>query len=168
MGERQMRTGENTWWQPLVVSSFAFAVSSCQTTSSVEATVSTGSGLTGTEWRLAELVSMDDAIGTVRPADPSRYTLLLGQNGIAHLRLDCNRGNGPWSSTAPPKSRSGAFTIGPAAMTRAMCPPGSLDQRIARELQFVRSFTIKGDRLTLGLQADGGLQVWEASKGAAE
>ena len=123
--------------------------------------------LAGTEWRLKELVSMDDAIGTVRSADPSLYTMVLGTDGRAQFRLDCNRANGPWFATVSPEARRGEISFGPAAMTRAMCPPGSLDSRIARELQFVRSFSIDGNRLTFSLQADGGRQVWEKSQGNA-
>ena len=46
------------------------------------------------------------------------------------------------------------------AMTRAMCPPGSLDTRIARELTEVRTYERDGDRLALYLTADHGDQVW--------
>jgi hypothetical protein len=45
-------------------------------------------------------------------------------------------------------------------MTRAMCPPGSLDERIAREAQFVRSYILRDGNLYLSLFADGGIQVW--------
>jgi len=46
------------------------------------------SPLAGTEWQLVEIRSMDDAVGTKRPAHPSRYT----------MRLNCNRANGAWSA----------------------------------------------------------------------
>lgn len=116
--------------------------------------------LKGSHWQLVELVSSDDANGTVRPRDASQYQLHLNADGTANLKLDCNRANGPWSATPSPSGTSGAFSIGPAAMTRAMCAPGSLDQRIGRELQFIRSFMIKDGRLNLALMADGGIQVW--------
>lgn len=79
--------------------------------------------------------------------------------GAASARLDCNRGAGTWSATPNGPSR-GSLTFGPMAMTRAMCPQGSLDTRIARELPYVRSYIRDGDRLVLYLMADGGDQVW--------
>lgn len=45
-------------------------------------------------------------------------------------------------------------------MTRAACPPCSLDSRVARELGFVRSYILEGRRLTLNMMADGGSQLW--------
>jgi heat shock protein HslJ len=121
--------------------------------------------LGGTHWQLVELVSSDDAIGTVRPADPTQYRMHLNADGTANLKLDCNRANGPWSSVKSADGVSGVFNIGPAAMTRAMCAPGSLDQRIGRELQYIRSYVIKDGKLNLSMMADGGIQVWEPISG---
>jgi heat shock protein HslJ len=124
--------------------------------------------LSGSHWQLAELISSDDAIGIVRPADPAVYQLHLNPDGTANLRLDCNRANGPWSSAKAGDGLTGAFTIGPVAMTRAMCSPTSLDQRIGRELQLIRSYTLKDGRLNLAMMADGGIQVWEPIRGEPE
>ena len=44
--------------------------------------------LAGTAWRLVEFQSMDDAVGTVRPDDPSRYTMRLKGDGTVALRLN--------------------------------------------------------------------------------
>lgn len=111
--------------------------------------------LAGTSWRLVELQSSDDAIGTVRPAGSSAYEMQLAADGSAAFRLDCNRATSRWESTGP-----GQVTFTPLAMTRAMCPPGSLDSRVARELGYVRSYMLVGDRLTLNMMADGGNLVW--------
>jgi heat shock protein HslJ len=120
--------------------------------------------LAGTSWQLVELVSSDDAVGTVRPANPDLYQMALNADGTANLKLDCNRANGPWSAVKSTDGVSGVFNIGPAAMTRAMCAPGSLDQRIGRELQYIRSYVLKDGLLNLSLMADGGIQIWEPSK----
>lgn len=111
--------------------------------------------LPGTTWRLAELRSSDDTIGTVRPDDPAKYEMQLAADGSVAIRLDCNRGRGRWESAGP-----GQITFGPLAMTRAMCLAGSLDTRVARELGFVRTYVLAGDRLTLNMMADGGDLVW--------
>jgi heat shock protein HslJ len=55
---------------------------------------------------------------------------------------------------------TGTMTFTSLAMTRAACPPGSLDTRVARQLGFVRTYIIEGDSLHLIMMADGGSQVW--------
>jgi len=115
----------------------------------------------GTRWRLVEIQSMDDAIGTARPIDRDLYTLDLNGGGTAVMQLNCNRGFGPWSANPIGNGTGGNFRIGPLAMTRALCPPPSLDQRIARDMDYVRSFLLKDGRLYLSLMADGGIYVWE-------
>lgn len=118
------------------------------------------SPLAGTSWRLVELQSMDDSIGIVRPEDPDRYTMALLEGGTASMVLNCNRASGPWSAEAA-SDESGSFSIGPLAMTRMLCPSPSLDERLARELEYVRSYLLRAGRLHLSLMADGGIQVWE-------
>jgi heat shock protein HslJ len=119
--------------------------------------------LPGTTWRLVEFVSSDDRIGTVRPTDPTRYTLELQADGRAALRLDCNRGSATWTAAAA-GSASGAFGFGPVAMTKVYCGPASIDQRIARDAEYVRTYLLRGDRLFLNLMADGGTYVWERTE----
>jgi para-nitrobenzyl esterase len=113
------------------------------------------SPLAGTSWELVELRSPEDSIGTVRVDGPARYTLTFNADGSAALRLDCNRGRGTWRSEAP-----GRVEFGAVATTRMMCPPGSLDARLGRELAFLRVYAIQGDTLRLELMADGGQQFW--------
>lgn len=118
-------------------------------------------GLTGTRWRLIEFQSMDDAIGTTRPEDPTVYTLAFDGDGTVAMRLDCNRGTGPWSATPGATGETGSLTIGPLAMTRALCPPPSMDEKIARDMDFVRGYMLRDGRLSLSLMADGGIYLWE-------
>jgi heat shock protein HslJ len=110
-------------------------------------------------WRLVEFRSSDDATGTIRPEDPARFTLTLEPDGRASMRLDCNRGSGSWTSSAG--GDTGSFTFGPVAMTRAYCGPTSLDVRIARDAEHVRSYVLADGRLHLNLMADAGSYVWE-------
>ena len=117
------------------------------------------SPLAGSRWLLEEFRSNDDAIGVVRVAEPGSFTLALERDGRAVLRLGCNRGSGSWSTDA-----HGAFTLGPLATTRALCPPPSLDQWIARDAPAIRSYLIEGDRLYLNLMMDGGTYVWRRDK----
>jgi len=117
--------------------------------------------LAGSSWQLVELRSSDDAIGVVRPRDPTHYTLAFDAEGNVAVRLDCNRGRGR-ATVTPERADLGRLEIGGIATTRALCPPGSLDTRLARELPFVRLYVLEpGGRLRLELFADGGQQVWE-------
>ncbi len=115
--------------------------------------------LAGTSWQLAELQSPEDSIGIVRPADPANYTMTLSADGAVAMRLDCNRAAGRWMS-AMTDARGGMITFSPLAVTRAACLNASLDTRIARELDFVGSYILDGDKLFLNLVVDGGTQVW--------
>jgi len=124
--------------------------------------------LAGTSWRMVEFQSMDDAIGTVRPEDPSLYTMTLGVDGTASFRLNCNRAHGTWSSEPTGDGASGSFELGPLAMTRAICPPPSLDESFARDAAYVRSYLLKDGRLYLSLMADGGIYAWEPDGGEPE
>jgi heat shock protein HslJ len=116
-------------------------------------------GLAGS-WRLVVFESSDDQIGTVRPADPTRYTMTLEPDGRIAMQLDCNRGMGSWSAT-PSGDESGSFEIRQLATTKAACPPPSLGEQLARHAEYVRTYVLRGGRLYLNLMADGGNYVWE-------
>ena len=117
--------------------------------------------LAGTNWQLAELRSLGSADTIVRPDDAAKYELDFTADGSLAMRLDCNRGSAHWSAKGTPEGY-GELTIGPAAMTRAMCPPGSLDNRLAQEISLVRRYSIEDGRLMLILDADHGMQVWSS------
>jgi len=105
--------------------------------------------LGGTSW---QLVSFRGGDGTVlNPDDPSKYMLSFGADGRLSARIDCNRGTAAWTS-----SEAGRLELGPMALTRAMCPPGSLHDQIVRQLPYIRSYVIRDGRLYLSLMADGG------------
>ena len=116
--------------------------------------------LAGTRWRLVEFQSMDDSIGTIRPEDAELYTLAFDSESLT-MRLNCNRATAPWSVTPGETGQSGSITIGPLAVTRALCPPPSMDERIARDMDFVRGYMLRDGRLSLSLMADAGIYLWE-------
>lgn len=117
--------------------------------------------LSGTAWRLVEIQSMDDTVGTVRPEDPSMYFMRLNNDGTVAMRLNCNRASGTWSAEAGSEPTSGRFVFGPLASTQAVCPLPSLDERVSVQAGFVRSYLLRDGRLYLSLMADGGIYVWE-------
>lgn len=110
--------------------------------------------LVGT-WQLARFQGGDDQV--LIPDDASKYTLSFGADGRLSARIDCNRGSGTWKSSEPPR-----LELGPMALTRAMCPPGSLHDQIVRQLPYASSYVIKDGHLFLALMADGGIYEFES------
>ena len=114
-------------------------------------------GLGGSSW---QLVTIQGGNGSVAiPDDKAKYTLAFRADGSLSARIDCNRGHGTWKSFEPNQ-----LELGLMALTRAMCPPDSLHDRIVRQLPLVRSYTIKDGRLFLSLMADGGSYEFEPSR----
>jgi len=113
-----------------------------------------GAGLGGTSWQLIKFQSSDGKMLT--PDDPAKYTIAFGTDGNVSARIDCNRGRGSWRSSGPNQ-----LQFGPLALTRAMCPPGSLHDRMVKDWEFVRSYTLKDRHLFLALMADGGIYEFE-------
>jgi len=104
---------------------------------------------------------MDDSIGTLRADDPSLYTMRLNADGTVTMRLHCNRAHGAWSAEPSADVSNGRFELGPLAVTRALCPPPSLDERVAADAQYIRSYLLRDGRLYLSLMADAGIYAWE-------
>jgi heat shock protein HslJ len=117
--------------------------------------------LAGTSWRLVSFTSMDDATGVTFPEDSSLYTMKLNEDGTVNMRLNCNRANGAWSIDPSADPSNGRFEFGPLATTKALCPPPSMDELIARQAQYIRGYLLEDGRLYLSLMADGGIFAWE-------
>jgi heat shock protein HslJ/membrane-bound inhibitor of C-type lysozyme len=113
-----------------------------------------GPPLAGTAWQLVRFEGGDGKVLT--PDDPSKYTIAFDKNGNLTARVDCSRGRGTWTSSGP-----GNLQFSPMALTRAMCPPGSLHDQIARQWTNIRSYVMKGGHLFLSLMADGGIYEFE-------
>jgi para-nitrobenzyl esterase len=106
--------------------------------------------LGGTSWQFVKFQSSDEKVLT--SDDPAKYTITFGTDGSVSTRIDCNRGRGAWKSSGPSQ-----LQFGPLALTRAQCPPGSLHDRIVRDWEFVRTYTLEDGHLFLALMADGGM-----------
>ena len=111
-------------------------------------------GLGGTAWQLVKFQGSDDK--TLTPDDESKYTIIFGTDGGVSMRIDCNRGRGTWESSGPNQ-----LEFGPLALTRAMCAAAPLNDRIAKDWQYVRSYILKNGHLFLSLMADGGIYEFE-------
>ncbi len=112
--------------------------------------------LTSTSWQLVRFEGGDDTVLT--PDDGAKYTLDFEPDGRLIARVDCNRGVGTWTSEGPSQ-----LEFGPIGLTRAMCPSGSLHDRVARDFEYVRTYVIQDGHLFLSLMADAGIYEYEPS-----
>jgi heat shock protein HslJ len=105
--------------------------------------------LLGTTWALERIQFAD---GTERvPTDPADYTLTLGADGGASLKIDCNRGIGRFALDGDRLSFA-AF-----ATTRAFCGPGSLEQPYLEQIANVVSYQFDDGALVLATSMDASL-----------
>jgi para-nitrobenzyl esterase len=121
---------------------------------------SPGPALGGTAWQLVKFQSSDGT--TLTPDDRTKYTIEFGDGGRLNARIDCNRGRGSWSTPGPSQLELGAM-----GLTRAVCPPGSLHDRMVKDWALVRSYVFKDGHLFLSLMADGGIYEFEPKVGGA-
>jgi para-nitrobenzyl esterase len=121
-------------------------------TTSVFAQPSESKNLEGT-WQLVKI--QNRARKNVAPDDGSKYTLAFENVGRLSARIDCNRGRGTW------KVSGTRIQFGPLALTRALCPPDSLHDRMVKDLAAVRSFKINGGHLFLTLKGNAGVYEFE-------
>lgn len=77
---------------------------------------------------------------------------------VVAVRLDCNRGRGPWKSSGPNQ-----LELGPLALTRAFCGQASLHDQIVKQWGNIRSYVVRDGHLFLSLMADGGIYEFEPS-----
>ena len=110
-------------------------------------------GLAGTTWRLVEFRGGDES--RLTPDDRHKYTIDFQPDGSLLVRIDCNRGRGTWKASGP------QLELGPLAVTRMACPPGSLHDQIVGQWANIRSYVIKDGHLFLALMADGGIYEFE-------
>jgi heat shock protein HslJ len=98
-----------------------------------------------------EWVSTTTPVEEVKVNSPDRYTLRLGSDGHLALKADCNRGAGSYAIGG-----DRALTVKPIALTRAMCPPGSLSDRFVKDVGRATSYFVKDSELYLELPTDSG------------
>jgi para-nitrobenzyl esterase len=111
-------------------------------------------GIGGRSWQLVKFQGGDGKV--LMPDDKAKYTVAFENNGDLSVRFDCNRGNGSWILNGPNQVR-----FGPLALTRVMCPPGSLHDHLVKQWPFVRGYSFTGGNLSLSLMADGGRYEFE-------
>lgn len=105
--------------------------------------------LAGTSW---QLVRYEDSAGTIlKPKDPGKYTIAFQKDGSARIRIDCNRGTATWKTDGRLN-----LELGPLALTKAKCGPGSLHDRLVGDWKHLQSYSMNKGHLLLLLKFDAG------------
>lgn len=144
----------------LIVGAMAAASSSAADRAADAQPSSPRSVLAGTRWHLESIRSNADGQAPIHPKDTSAYSLTFNPDGSAAFKLNCNRGQGTWRASPGDGGSAGTLAFGPIATTRMLCPPPTLDGRIARDMADVRSYLLRDGHLYLSLTADGGIYEW--------
>lgn len=108
-----------------------------------------GARLDGVVWEWVEFAGGNDE--TLRPADPSAYTVAFVNRGDFAVRVDCNSGGG--TSTVD----LGAIDLRLEVITEAVCADPELDRSFLGMLEEAASFIVREGDLYLGLPADAGI-----------
>jgi heat shock protein HslJ len=104
--------------------------------------------LTGVIWRWEQtLMNNGD---TFTPNNPNNYTVQFMEDGALLFQADCNQGSGTYTVN----SSSLTITLGP--MTLVACPPGSLGDQFAANLNAAAIYFFEGDNLLIDLMVDSG------------
>ena len=110
--------------------------------------VSVANDLMGTTWMWAGVTTPQET----RTLDtPERYTVRFDSAGRVTVRADCNRGTGTYTVSSDRR-----LMVNPLALTRAMCPPGSMSERFAAQLGRATRYEVRNGDLYLMLPADSG------------
>jgi heat shock protein HslJ len=112
--------------------------------------------LTGAVWTWKETVMNDGK--RIAPAPAGRYTLLFQPGGMVAVQADCNSGSGSYLLNG------GSLSFGAIAMTRAMCPSGSMDAEFLKSLGLVSGQLFRGNELVLTLKADSGSMTFTSPR----
>ena len=102
--------------------------------------------LTSRTWHWQRTQSGGDSVVA---SAPDRYTLTFQGGGRLAVRADCNRGSGSYEVNGT------AMKVGPVALTRMGCPPGTQDAEFVQSLARVTSYSIADGELVLTLEGGG-------------
>jgi heat shock protein HslJ len=90
-----------------------------------------------------------DAAERYAVAEPESYTVTFLADGKYQVQAACNKGSGSYTLDGR------SLSIGPAAMTKMACPPGSQDDAFLTNLFAVTRYLVSGNSLYLETGEDG-------------
>ncbi len=127
-------------------------------TAAVPPTEAPRPAVVGPVWQWVSSTFMDGAL--LEPADPSRYTFQLLDDGNALVQADCNFGTATYQDT------SAGFSFGPIGTTKMACPPDSLDSEFLGQLRNTGRYEVSDDGLTIYLLEEAGIMQLRAAEAA--
>ncbi len=96
-------------------------------------------------------VSLTTPVEQVTVDAPDKYTIRFDKSGKVAVKADCNRGMISYTVSADRR-----IELKPMALTKAMCPPGSLSDRFVKEVTRASNYFRKDGDLYLQLPVDSG------------
>lgn len=108
--------------------------------------------LIGIVWQWQQTQMNDDT--NTAPDDPAKYTLTFLPDGNFQVQADCNRGRGSYTVDG------NQVTIGPGALTRKACPPGTLDTIFLKHLNEAAAYRLAQGNLVLELKQHTGTMTF--------
>lgn len=112
--------------------------------------------LKNTIWRWE---SLEVPTGKTPIEKPEKYELEFTADGKVNVLADCNRGRGTFKTEAGNMAFSGIF------LTKAACPPGSLDYRFLQNLERARTYKVEGNSLFIeGAGDNGAMKFFKVSR----
>lgn len=119
------------------------------------------SELLDTVWQLQQIQYNNDTLTTVD--SPQNYTLQFLGDGTVAIQADCNRGQGPFTTTEDRQ-----IAIGPLATTSAACGVDSIDGEFVQRLSDAAIYFLQNGDLFLDLKADAGTMQFSAAPDLTE
>jgi heat shock protein HslJ len=102
--------------------------------------------IVGPTWEWAGYL---DAVERYTVANPGSYAITFLPDGKYQVQADCNKGGGAYVLDGR------NISIGPAAMTRMACPPGSQDSVFLAHLNAATRYFVAGGSLYIETGEDG-------------
>jgi hypothetical protein len=109
--------------------------------------------VTGIVWRLVQIQYANNT--AIVPEDPSKYTLILSQDGTVTVRADCNRGMATYLMAGP------WLVMRKLAYTHMICMENSLFDPYTKALEAVSSCMFRDGNFYIMLQTDSGIMKFE-------
>jgi heat shock protein HslJ len=105
--------------------------------------------VTGIVWWLAQIQYANNT--ALVPEDPSKYALILSQDGTVTVRADCNRGMGTYLMAGP------WLVVRKLAYTHMICMGNSLFDPYTKALESISSCVFRDGNFYISLQTDSGV-----------
>lgn len=105
--------------------------------------------IVGPVWQWVSSTFKDGAL--LEPADPTRYTFQLLDDGNALVQADCNFGTATYQDTGA------ELSFGPIGTTKMACPPDALDSEFLGQLRNTGRYEVGDDGLTIYLLEEAGV-----------